>query len=307
MLFWVCVALAVTLIGLLHSAEGLLVWRRGFEHPLARAVVVGVVTALLTAWLMWRPNWWRIAAAVALGLVVLSGLPMALGGQFYLGGRLVLLESGAKWARFIFAAGLPLALLLGAAWYGAGAADRGGRVGCFVVLLVGMILSVGVLFPIFARATAKASSNPCLSNVKQIMLGMIMYASENGDRLPYATNWPAALYPYIKNEQIYICPSDGRRDLQSSGRFKTSYTMSSYSNALVTGSVPRAAELVVLFEGLTLFGGPEAVDNRHNDGANCAYVDGHCKWLGRGHLTEETLGQPGMKVRPLPWGGYRQP
>jgi prepilin-type processing-associated H-X9-DG protein len=73
-----------------------------------------------------------------------------------------------------------------------------------------------ILFPVFARARAKAFQNTCLSNIKQIGLAERMYESDNDDRCPLwsytvGTNtrihWTYLLYPYTKNDRIYVCPS----------------------------------------------------------------------------------------------------
>ena len=38
-------------------------------------------------------------------------------------------------------------------------------------------------------------------------LGILMYAQDYDERLPDATNWMDSIYPYVKNEQIFRCPS----------------------------------------------------------------------------------------------------
>ncbi len=86
------------------------------------------------------------------------------------------------------------------------------------------ILAV-ILFPVFARAREKARANSCLSNVKQLALGVIMYMSDADQTLPPGSNpgfavgsshffptgttfyWADGVYPYVKNEQIFLCPS----------------------------------------------------------------------------------------------------
>jgi prepilin-type N-terminal cleavage/methylation domain-containing protein len=85
-----------------------------------------------------------------------------------------------------------------------------------VVIAIIAILAA-ILFPVFARARAKAMQNTCLSNVKEISLSLLMYASDFDNYLPnckycssYATypSWWDCVYPYIKNEQIAFCPMD---------------------------------------------------------------------------------------------------
>ncbi|HEY3398918.1 MAG TPA: prepilin-type N-terminal cleavage/methylation domain-containing protein [Armatimonadota bacterium] len=89
-----------------------------------------------------------------------------------------------------------------------------------VVIAIIAILAA-ILFPVFARARAKAQQANCLSNMKQIGLANAMYMSDNDQR---AMNWyrnsfsntlpavdtnsmPALLAPYSKNDQMFFCPS----------------------------------------------------------------------------------------------------
>jgi prepilin-type processing-associated H-X9-DG protein len=82
-----------------------------------------------------------------------------------------------------------------------------------VVIAIIAILAA-ILFPVFARARAKAQQSNCLANVKQLALGELMYASDNDDRFPWAwytgglgLNWGGEIYPYVKNTQIFACPA----------------------------------------------------------------------------------------------------
>ncbi len=82
-----------------------------------------------------------------------------------------------------------------------------------VVIAIIAILAA-ILFPVFARAREKARQTSCLSNLKQLGLGTLMYSGDYDERLPL--RWhsndssfgpPVAIYPYVKNEQLYECPS----------------------------------------------------------------------------------------------------
>ncbi|MFO8082540.1 MAG: DUF1559 domain-containing protein [Armatimonadota bacterium] len=82
-----------------------------------------------------------------------------------------------------------------------------------------------ILFPVFARAREKARQTSCLSNVKQIGLGMNMYLQDYDESFPHRAlptggtveypngstsgtmYWYMAIYPYINNVQIFSCPS----------------------------------------------------------------------------------------------------
>src|SRR3989454_4183209 len=83
-----------------------------------------------------------------------------------------------------------------------------------VVIAIIAILAA-ILFPVFAQAREKARQTSCLSNVKQIALGIQMYAQDYDEIFPMGTqndwnnSWPTLTQPYIKNLGIFRCPSDG--------------------------------------------------------------------------------------------------
>ena len=81
-----------------------------------------------------------------------------------------------------------------------------------VVIAIIAILAA-ILFPVFAKARDKALATACLSNTKQIALALNMYAQDYDQRLcfqcsdDYRTDWPGFLQPYVKNQQVFQCPS----------------------------------------------------------------------------------------------------
>ena len=81
-----------------------------------------------------------------------------------------------------------------------------------VVIAIIAILAA-ILFPVFARAREKARQASCLSNLKQLGLGLMMYAQDYDERLPGTYTmvppgpwplvfWPQIILPYVKNTQI---------------------------------------------------------------------------------------------------------
>jgi prepilin-type N-terminal cleavage/methylation domain-containing protein/prepilin-type processing-associated H-X9-DG protein len=83
-----------------------------------------------------------------------------------------------------------------------------------VVIAIIAILAA-ILFPVFAQAREKARSAACLSNTKQMGLGVSMYAQDYDETLPMGGNggptganrWYHWVAPYTKNRQVSICPS----------------------------------------------------------------------------------------------------
>jgi prepilin-type processing-associated H-X9-DG protein len=77
-----------------------------------------------------------------------------------------------------------------------------------------------ILFPVFAQAREKARQTACLSNVKQISLGILMYVQDYDETTPmlYSNNpglgacgieW--FIQPYVKNYGVFNCPSSNRK------------------------------------------------------------------------------------------------
>jgi prepilin-type N-terminal cleavage/methylation domain-containing protein/prepilin-type processing-associated H-X9-DG protein len=96
-----------------------------------------------------------------------------------------------------------------------------------VVIAIIAILAA-ILFPVFAQAREKARQASCLSNLKQLTMGWIMYSQDYDEQFPQwkwdvnyvngsgnprnngTTLWCNAIFPYVKNTQVYQCPSDAR-------------------------------------------------------------------------------------------------
>jgi prepilin-type N-terminal cleavage/methylation domain-containing protein/prepilin-type processing-associated H-X9-DG protein len=105
-----------------------------------------------------------------------------------------------------------------------------------------------------------------------------------------------AIYPYVKNPDVYICPSDRRGQEK-----KLSYSMNAVAGFIPEPVVERPAEFVELVdEGETLNdgyfwaitwrpGGAELNDCpsiMHANGANFLFFDGHSKWVRATHPRE---------------------
>lgn len=94
-----------------------------------------------------------------------------------------------------------------------------------LVVIAIIALLAAILFPVFARARENARKNSCLNNLKQIGVGIAQYTQDFDERYPMseaATGsgdtgtiatiwdpiyWPFRVFPYIKNRQVFICPS----------------------------------------------------------------------------------------------------
>lgn len=85
-----------------------------------------------------------------------------------------------------------------------------------VVIAIIAILAA-ILFPVFARARENARRSSCLSNMKQIGLGLMMYTQDYDEKYPlyafkdasltWKFSWASVIYPYVNSTQVFICPS----------------------------------------------------------------------------------------------------
>jgi prepilin-type N-terminal cleavage/methylation domain-containing protein/prepilin-type processing-associated H-X9-DG protein len=83
-----------------------------------------------------------------------------------------------------------------------------------VVIAIIAILA-GILFPVFAKARERAKQTSCLSNMKQIGIGLTIYASDYDDAYPperfadaQKSIWKDAIQPGIKSVDVWACPSN---------------------------------------------------------------------------------------------------
>jgi prepilin-type N-terminal cleavage/methylation domain-containing protein/prepilin-type processing-associated H-X9-DG protein len=224
-----------------------------------------------------------------------------------------------------------------------------------VVIAIIAILAA-ILFPVFARAREKARQASCLSNLKQIALGAAMYRNDydginvyyvRGPGSPNETDdfvngmprpspvgrysWGVAVQPYIKNAQIFHCPS-GRPQMNRGGcSSHRPWRWMSYGINLCrvdnlggrwAGNVdsrvknancimftdgcgrhyvcPGRAHPGCVGGGWTYPANPDqevslgagAQRARHNDGANLAFYDGHAKWMRSAKIRDYSPGLP---------------
>jgi prepilin-type N-terminal cleavage/methylation domain-containing protein/prepilin-type processing-associated H-X9-DG protein len=226
-----------------------------------------------------------------------------------------------------------------------------------VVIAIIAILAA-ILFPVFARAREKARQSNCLSNVKQIMLGMKQYVSDYDQSYPpgiirtvgswttpdgTATTgnlpWFLAIEPYMKNVQILNCPSvstqyDGGTSFNdisygmnewlsmTGGRYGM-YEYAYYnrygpiqekdinfpSETMCIGEKGDTGSYIIdcLLWDYRNYGVATDNDNgrtnlaldRHNEGLNVGFVDGHAKWLKGSNIPDDAWDGGKVSAHPL--------
>ena len=199
-----------------------------------------------------------------------------------------------------------------------------------VVIAIIAILAA-ILFPVFARAREKARQASCQSNCKQLGLAAKMYCQDYDETwartdntmaagvTPPDTNrnfWRFVLQPYIKNWQIFVCPS-----ITQTGDISNINTQGLQAYGYLPGwgvtdaSIRYPAELLAFADEYHWIanGGNQGwtiayantcqaaclpdrradTNTRHNGGSNICYADGHVKWMSAGGIGT-TLTDPTM-------------
>jgi prepilin-type processing-associated H-X9-DG protein len=145
---------------------------------------------------------------------------------------------------------------------------------CTSALFLLMVpLYAAMLLPALAKAKARAQSISCMNNVKQLSLGVMMYASSGGDKFPKADQWCDAIRTQAGSGKIFQCPAD----LQGG---RSSYAFNKNLSELPTKNVPNSARTVMIFEsegGWNQSGGRETAVKRprHEGKIIVAFADGH--------------------------------
>ena len=126
-----------------------------------------------------------------------------------------------------------------------------------VVIAIIAILAA-ILFPVFGRARENARRSSCQSNQKQIGLGIAQYTQDYDEKLPMqetssslntvvavgspmgtGLSIPDRLNPYLKSEQIWVCPN-------RSGTGRVSYHYNGLLNGLSQAQIQETARTVML-------------------------------------------------------------
>ena len=174
-----------------------------------------------------------------------------------------------------------------------------------VVIAIIAILAA-ILFPVFARARENARRASCMSNLKQIGLGFLMYAQDydgifprigytGSETLVYPDGnsgpsyWTGRIYPYIKSVQIFNCPSGDKRWMgDATGAYQVSYGASDYFlwNSPAQDSVEKPSETLLMADSegaysysiYPVWDANRWISDRHLNGGNILLCDGHVKW-----------------------------
>lgn len=140
-----------------------------------------------------------------------------------------------------------------------------------------------VLFPVFQKVRGNARLAACETNVQQIELGLIQYAQDHNEKLPSsAAAYKDAVFPYIKSESVFRCPS-----LEGGG---VAYSMNANLQGKSLDDLAHPDKVVLIYEGQN-----QTLDFRHEGKAVVGFADGHDKAL------TEAQAQYWIQTQDLKW------
>lgn len=187
-----------------------------------------------------------------------------------------------------------------------------------------LLFVAAVLFPLFAKPRGHGGrQTSCLSQEKQLGLGLLQYADNNDELMPPITHdlkntWRVAVYPQVRANSIYKCPED-ERDTPGPDSYAQSYALNAGSvlntwraKPQTLASAPHPETLVLLCEVQNtddaVFDADDTVrfspDQhilavRHSGGGNYLLADGHSKWFRPSAFTANTT-PPGTMGTTVP-------
>jgi prepilin-type processing-associated H-X9-DG protein len=190
-------------------------------------------------------------------------------------------------------------------------------------LIAAITLLSAIIFPWLARRSYPAERQACQANLKQIAVACAQYLSDSRGTYPRTQflaggpvvtrrkatyGWADALIPYFHNTVPYQCSAQGT-DGSAKQPWQSGYT-DYYLNANLGGirdsSLHVPSSTVLLGEGndgrdtadarysysmvpSKWLNAPGSPANRHRDGMNVAFVDGHVKWYGMLHRPSDLI------------------
>jgi prepilin-type N-terminal cleavage/methylation domain-containing protein/prepilin-type processing-associated H-X9-DG protein len=200
-----------------------------------------------------------------------------------------------------------------------------------VIAIIAILASI--LFPVFGRARENARRSSCQNNLKQIGLAWLQYGQDYDERvIPLSTtggsyapsgytgppwrafSWSVLVQPYVKSQQILVCPSNSDNSVSYTYNAHVGGTASHIAQFLSPTTLPVYVDAngvkyanptdtankslaffvdntgakstygrelktpTVLQDGWIDSTTGKIAANRHLEGANYAFADGHVKW-----------------------------
>ena len=130
-----------------------------------------------------------------------------------------------------------------------------------------------ILFPVFAQSKGRKRVT-CLSHVKQLAAGLLMYASDSDDRLPDRDAWMDAESAYVKPTAVFRCP-------QAKGPY--GYAFNAFLDRASLARFPDPKAVPTVYDSVNpIRNASDAfaslpLPGRHDGFNTVAYLDGHAR------------------------------
>ncbi len=170
-----------------------------------------------------------------------------------------------------------------------------------VVSIICLLMSLSL--PALTQAHRQAEQVHCLANQHQLMLAWLLYAPDHDDELCPPNSWTARLQPYVRSEDVMRCKTDDDGTHSNSyglantmggayrdgvNPFLRLHQVSAPSGRMVFIDKERRGSdcfwpLVLdndqwLWRPWSLHPGLQGLTNRHRNGCNASFADGHGEW-----------------------------
>lgn len=205
-----------------------------------------------------------------------------------------------------------------------------------VIAIIGILAAI--IIPVTANIRDNARSAQCLSNLRQIGIGMNLYAQSNKGKLPaplaapsnwYNDSWMTAIKPYLENrnpdigdgvgkraaiwDSVFRCPSKPDWALEGAGVTdvqRVSYSMASYNEDVSIArrinqfTKPATTALVVDSNTGTVYMRNTSYMYRdfpalwHKQRDQVLFVDGHVEAVAKNGLSYYLVKSTNIETRP---------
>ena len=153
-------------------------------------------------------------------------------------------------------------------------------------------LAVIVAFPESAlknaeQARGRAEGISCLSNEKQIALGVFQYMQDHDDTYPKkSASYKDQVYPYIKSQEVFRCLLDAKGTV--------SYAFNANLLGTKMASTKDPANTVMVYEGRNM-----QMTFRHDGKAAVCFADGHARLITPAEAKNVIWYPDGKTVKPV--------
>lgn len=184
-----------------------------------------------------------------------------------------------------------------------------------LVVIAIIALLAGMMFPVLMKAREAGRRVVCISNLRQIGMGIQMYAQDHVELMPdpgpSGREWPLNIMPYVGSTQMFRCASDshsGEPTINGAGSDALAFGWNSLDTGtgnygfknpaggpISLNSVALPSETILIFDYFNGNAPNEAqvtstthldtgsnattrVSSRHNDGFNTLFADGHTRF-----------------------------